>query len=119
MLQLQLNLISDLFLVYSLIAITVLHFFVATVFKAIFLTQIYFTRTESSGNDESSLLVSKKTVSGKKLDHIMDNKAMKLTDDLREKCLPKMLCEMSAKSSHLLSDKEKNLLELIRLVHLC
>lgn len=71
---------------------------------------------ESSSNDESSMLLSKKTASAKQLDHIMDGKAMKLTDDLREKCLPKMLCEMSAKSTHLLSDKEKNLLDLIRLV---
>ncbi|XP_018786027.1 PREDICTED: uncharacterized protein LOC108967200 [Bactrocera latifrons] len=37
-----------------------------------------------------------------------------LTDAIKESCLPKMLCEMSAKPEYMLTEKEKDLLYLIR-----
>ena len=40
-------------------------------------------------------------------------KTIHLTDEMKEACLPKMLCEMAAKSPDTLSDKEKKLLSLI------
>lgn len=47
---------------------------------------------------------------------LLTKKSIKLTDNLRDACLPKMLCEMAAKSAYQLNDKEKSLLELIRFV---
>ncbi|GAB0095672.1 uncharacterized protein DMENIID0001_110770 [Sergentomyia squamirostris] len=38
----------------------------------------------------------------------------KLTQTLRESCLPKMLCEMAAKPNYSLTDREKDLLTLIK-----
>ncbi|XP_055696743.1 uncharacterized protein LOC129797897 [Phlebotomus papatasi] len=38
----------------------------------------------------------------------------KLTQTLRESCLPKMLCEMAARPSYNLSDRERDLLTLIK-----
>ena len=37
-----------------------------------------------------------------------------LANNLREACLPKMLCEIAAKPIGIISDKESSLLELIR-----
>ncbi|XP_055696571.1 uncharacterized protein LOC129797757 [Lutzomyia longipalpis] len=38
----------------------------------------------------------------------------KLTETLKESCLPKMLCEMAARPSYNLSDRERDLLTLIK-----
>jgi hypothetical protein len=38
----------------------------------------------------------------------------RLSDALREACLPKLLCEMAAKPKNSLSDREKDLLSLIK-----
>lgn len=38
----------------------------------------------------------------------------KLAGAIRESCLPKMLCEMASRAEHTLSDKERELLQLIR-----
>ncbi|XP_030372504.1 uncharacterized protein LOC115622636 [Scaptodrosophila lebanonensis] len=37
-----------------------------------------------------------------------------LTDTIKESCLPKMLCELASKPEYMLSEKEKELLRLIR-----
>ncbi|XP_055856964.1 uncharacterized protein LOC129919891 [Episyrphus balteatus] len=37
-----------------------------------------------------------------------------LTDAIRDSCLPKMLCEMASKPEYVLSEKEKDLLHMIR-----
>uniref|UniRef100_A0A1B0G5T8 Uncharacterized protein n=1 Tax=Glossina morsitans morsitans TaxID=37546 RepID=A0A1B0G5T8_GLOMM len=37
-----------------------------------------------------------------------------LTDAIKDSCLPKMLCEMAAKPPYLLTEKEKDLIHLIR-----
>lgn len=39
---------------------------------------------------------------------------IRLTDQLRESCLPKLLCEMAARPEQTLNDREKNLLNLIK-----
>lgn len=71
---------------------------------------------DNSTNEEMEPLLLNRR--GKKLNNVIvkNNKIMRMPTDIRETCLPKMLCEMSAKSEHQLNDKEKNLLELIRLV---
>jgi hypothetical protein len=40
----------------------------------------------------------------------------KISDSLRELCLPKLLCEIAAKPIYMLSDKEKHVLSLLKLV---
>lgn len=40
----------------------------------------------------------------------------KITETLRDSCLPKMLCEMAARPNQLLNDREKDLLSLIKWV---
>lgn len=42
----------------------------------------------------------------------------KLTEALREACLPKLLCEMAAKPNYSLNDRERDLLSLIKWVEL-
>lgn len=39
---------------------------------------------------------------------------IRLTDQLRESCLPKLLCEMAARPEQTLNDREKDLLNLIK-----
>lgn len=39
-----------------------------------------------------------------------------LTDAIKESCLPKMLCELASKADYQLSEKERELLRLIRWV---
>jgi len=39
-----------------------------------------------------------------------------LTDTIKESCLPKMLCELASKPDYQLSEKERELLRLIRWV---
>ena len=41
-----------------------------------------------------------------------------LSDAIKESCLPKMLCEMASKPDYKLSEKEKDLMHLIRYVSL-
>ena len=38
----------------------------------------------------------------------------KITETLRDSCLPKMLCEMAARPNQMLNDREKDLLSLIK-----
>lgn len=38
----------------------------------------------------------------------------RLTDSLRELCLPKLLCEIAAKPTYMLTDKEKHVLSLLK-----
>lgn len=38
----------------------------------------------------------------------------KINDSLRELCLPKLLCEIAAKPTYMLSDKEKHVLSLLK-----
>lgn len=38
----------------------------------------------------------------------------KISDSLRDLCLPKLLCEIAAKPIYLLSDKEKHVLSLLK-----
>jgi hypothetical protein len=38
----------------------------------------------------------------------------KLTDSLRDLCLPKLLCEIAAKPTYLLTEKEKHVLSLLK-----
>lgn len=44
----------------------------------------------------------------------MDAVNQKLSDSLRDLCLPKLLCEIAAKPTYLLSDKEKHVLSLLK-----
>lgn len=46
----------------------------------------------------------------------LQQKRMKsqLTDAIKESCLPKMLCEMASKPDYMLTEKEKDLMNLIR-----
>lgn len=77
---------------------------------------VYLYFADNSTNDEMEPLLLDRR--GRKVNNVIvkGTKIIKLPTDIRETCLPKMLCEMSAKSTHQLSDKEKKLLELIRLV---
>lgn len=38
----------------------------------------------------------------------------KISDSLRDLCLPKLLCEIAAKPTYLLTDKEKHVLSLLK-----
>lgn len=38
----------------------------------------------------------------------------KISDSLRDLCLPKLLCEIAAKPTYLLNDKEKHVLSLLK-----
>lgn len=38
----------------------------------------------------------------------------KFSESLREACLPKLLCEMAARPAQTLTDRERNLLQLIK-----
>lgn len=38
----------------------------------------------------------------------------RISESLREVCLPKLLCEIAAKPTYLLSDKEKHVLSLLK-----
>lgn len=42
-----------------------------------------------------------------------NNQVLKLSENLRNICLPKMLCEIAAKPRTSLSDKEKSLIDLL------
>lgn len=44
----------------------------------------------------------------------IDLMQQKLSDSLRDLCLPKLLCEIAAKPSYLLTDKEKHVLSLLK-----
>lgn len=46
----------------------------------------------------------------------LQQKRMKsqLTDAIKDSCLPKMLCEMASKPEYMLTEKEKDLMHLIR-----
>jgi hypothetical protein len=38
----------------------------------------------------------------------------RISDSLRDLCLPKLLCEIAAKPTYLLTDKEKHVLSLLK-----
>lgn len=42
-----------------------------------------------------------------------NHQALKLSANMRNSCLPKMLCEIAAKPRSLLTDKEKTMLDLL------
>lgn len=44
----------------------------------------------------------------------IDMVQQKLSDSLRDLCLPKLLCEIAAKPSYLLTEKEKHVLSLLK-----
>jgi hypothetical protein len=44
----------------------------------------------------------------------MDAMNQKISDSLRDLCLPKLLCEIAAKPTYLLTDKEKHVLSLLK-----
>lgn len=45
---------------------------------------------------------------------VMLNVQDKINDSLRDLCLPKLLCEIAAKPTYLLSDKERHVLSLLK-----
>lgn len=59
---------------------------------------------EEDGGFGSKMTFSKSSATGKS----------KMTETLRDSCLPKMLCEMAARPNQLLNDREKDLLSLIK-----
>lgn len=89
----------------------------------------YFYFLDSAMNDFESMLVnndnnnsngdnddgSQKSAKTNKIDQMQKKKSktIYLNEKMREACLPKLLCEISAKPLHLLNDKEKSLLALI------
>lgn len=44
----------------------------------------------------------------------MEVVSTKISDSLRDLCLPKLLCEIAAKPTYLLNDKEKHVLSLLK-----
>lgn len=48
--------------------------------------------------------------------HNLEVVNQKISDSLRDLCLPKLLCEIAAKPSYLLSEKEKHVLSLLKWV---
>lgn len=66
--------------------------------------------TQSARDIEA--LITKKSNSKAKLLQI-DVKEISM-NSLREACLPKLLCEIAAKPTNTITDKEQNLMELIR-----
>lgn len=44
----------------------------------------------------------------------MDVVNQRISDSLRDLCLPKLLCEIAAKPTYLLSEKEKHVLSLLK-----
>jgi hypothetical protein len=55
-----------------------------------------------------------KKVLSEKQKRAMDLMQQKLTDSLRDLCLPKLLCEIAAKPVYLLNEKEKHVLSLLK-----
>lgn len=45
---------------------------------------------------------------------VLINVQDKINDSLRDLCLPKLLCEIAAKPSYMLSDKERHVLSLLK-----
>lgn len=45
---------------------------------------------------------------------VLINVQDKINDSLRDLCLPKLLCEIAAKPTYLLSDKERHVLSLLK-----
>jgi hypothetical protein len=44
----------------------------------------------------------------------IDMVQQKLSDSLRDLCLPKLLCEIAAKPTYMLTEKEKHVLSLLK-----
>lgn len=73
---------------------------------------LFFTDSPSTKDIEDFL--SKKSNSNAKLLQIDLKDKITLANNMREACLPKLLCEIAAKPSNAITEKEQNLLELIR-----
>lgn len=87
------------------------HFFVSIFFYFVLLF------TDSPSTNDIETFIAKKSNSNSKLLHIDLKDKLNLANNLREACLPKLLCEIAAKPSYGISDKEQNLLDLIKWVY--
>lgn len=70
--------------------------------------------TDSPSTNDIESFIAKKSNSNSKLLHIDLKDKLNLANNLREACLPKLLCEIAAKPAYGVSDKEQNLLDLIK-----
>ena len=74
--------------------------------------------TLNMANDEKlDIKLFKKTFNEKQnIDQkkVLINVQDKINDSLRDLCLPKLLCEIAAKPTYLLSDKERHVLSLLK-----
>lgn len=77
-----------------------------------FLFLVLIADTPSTNDIET--FIAKKSNSNTKLLQIDLKDKLNLANNLREACLPKLLCEIAAKPSNIVSDKEQNLLDLIK-----
>ncbi|XP_031623398.1 uncharacterized protein LOC116340836 [Contarinia nasturtii] len=69
---------------------------------------------DSPSTEDIEDFISKKSNSNTKLLQIDLKDKITLANHMREACLPKLLCEIAAKPSNVITEKEQNLLDLIR-----
>lgn len=78
------------------------------------ITNIFLTLITGPTQNEIEAILTKK--SDTKMFEIDDKDKVYLANNLREACLPKMLCEIAAKPAYAITEKEKSLLDLIKYV---
>lgn len=79
-----------------------------------FVLLFLFFISDSPSTKDIEDFISKKSNSNTKLLQIDLKDKMALANNMREACLPKLLCEIAAKPSNVITEKEQNLLDLIR-----
>lgn len=75
-------------------------------------SEFFFADSPSTKDIED--FISKKSNTNAKLLQIDLKDKITLANNMREACLPKLLCEIAAKPSNVITEKEQNLLDLIR-----
>lgn len=75
---------------------------------------LFYFISDSPSTKDIEDFISKKSNSNTKLLQIDLKDKITLANNMREACLPKLLCEIAAKPSNIVTEKEQNLLDLIR-----
>lgn len=73
-----------------------------------------FHSVDSPSTQDIEEFIAKKSNTNTKLLQIDLKDKITLANNMREACLPKLLCEIAAKPSNDITEKERNLLDLIR-----
>lgn len=75
---------------------------------------IVFSSADSPSTKDIEDFISKKSSHNAKLLQIDLKDKITLANNMREACLPKLLCEIAAKPANVVTEKEQSLLDLIR-----